>query len=105
MPDWLRKNQALHSSCVAGAVSEEEYLAGLRAAGLEEVSVLDRLVYDESQLQAFIEDELPVDKEALTAAGSGCCGSDACAVSPKDIAKAMAGKVWSAKFTAQKPCC
>jgi hypothetical protein len=35
------------------AISEADYLAGLRAAGLEDVEVRGRLVYDASQLASF----------------------------------------------------
>ena len=39
LPDWVRENKALYTSCVAGAISEKEYLDGLQAAGLENVGV------------------------------------------------------------------
>jgi hypothetical protein len=35
------------------AISEADYLAGLRAAGLEDVEVRGRLVYDESEFASF----------------------------------------------------
>lgn len=98
LPEEIRRNQALYSSCVAGAISEEEYLDGLRQAGLVDVEVRERIVYDAAQLEAFITSELPDSDAALA-----CCGG-----SPGDgmaarIAAALAGKVWSAKFHARKP--
>lgn len=95
LPDWVRKSEALYSSCVAGAISEEEYLAGLKGAGFNEVEVKARLVYDESQLAAFIASE---------ESGVTCCGVES--IGPgvaKMIGAQMKGKVWSAKFFARKP--
>jgi SAM-dependent methyltransferase len=55
LPEWMRQSAELYSSCVAGAISEEDYLAGLRAVGLEEVEVRHRLVYDAAQLLSFLD--------------------------------------------------
>lgn len=80
LPAWVRQSSALYSSCVAGAVSEIEYLEGLRAAGLEDVEVLDRLVYDDAQLRAIVTSEVEEhgDEVAADAAAVlGCCGRDA----------------------------
>ncbi len=88
LPEWLREHAAAYSACIGGAISESEYAAGMAAAGLEEVEVSERLVYDELQLQGIV-------------------GSDFDALGvPKDLlmrgVKDAAGKVWSAKFRAQK---
>jgi SAM-dependent methyltransferase len=89
LPEALRDNVALYSACVAGAVSEEEYVAGLRRAGLADVEVVDRLVYEKEALRAIAEEEL------------GACG---CTAGLLDFAVgAMTGKVWSAAFTARRP--
>jgi hypothetical protein len=62
-PEEIRKSSALYCSCVSGAISEDEYLAGLRAVGLVDVEVRARLVYDADQL------------EGLAGSDSGCgCG-------------------------------
>jgi len=53
LPAELLAVPALYASCVTGAISEEEYLAGLRTAGLVDVDVKDRLVYDVDQLASF----------------------------------------------------
>ena len=58
LPDWVREDADLYSSCIAGAVSEQEYLEGLRAAGLEEVGIDERLVYDVVQLRELLGSEL-----------------------------------------------
>jgi arsenite methyltransferase len=82
-PTALRDNAALYGSCVAGAISEREYLAGLKAAGLADVEVRERLVYEASQLYAMAFSELDEAGAAL--------------------ARGLAGKVWSALFFARKP--
>lgn len=45
LPDALRADMALYASCVAGAVSEAEYLDGLRRAGLVDAAVVARFPY------------------------------------------------------------
>ena len=101
LPDWIRSSKALYSSCVAGAVSEEEYITGLEAAGMTDVEVKERLVYDTTQLRAFIKSEIPGVEEAL----SCCGGAGEPALSDEIVAKiaeAVEGKIWSAKFAARK---
>jgi len=95
LPEELRNIPALHSFCVAGAISEEEYLDGLRHAGMVDVGVKDRLVYDAVQIADF----------AASALGQVCeCGAQI----PLDLllehARTLEGKVWSAKVFARKPC-
>ena len=93
LPEWARQSAALYASCIGGAISEAAYLAGLRAAGLEEVEVHERLVYDGPQLLAL--------------AGTGlertsCCGPIDEKVAA-GAAEALAGKIWSAKVHARRP--
>jgi len=99
LPDWVRRSEALYCSCVAGAISEGEYIGGLKKAGLDNVEVLDRLVYDVSQVSAFVKSEVIPGLEDAT----GCCGDPVSEDNLKQIASSMDGKVWSAKFRAQKP--
>ncbi len=98
LPDEIRNNNGLYNSCVAGAISEEEYLAGLVEAGLYDIQVQERLFFEASQIKAAFDDketgldqffhELtePERQEAI-----------------ERLISQAAGKVWSAKFTAQKP--
>lgn len=58
LPAWLREHEAAYAACVAGAIAEDAYLGGLRDAGLSEVEVSERLVYDESQVRAMIAHDL-----------------------------------------------
>jgi SAM-dependent methyltransferase len=98
LPTEVLKSPILHSSCVAGALSEKDYIAGLEAAGLIEVEVLNRLVYDSDQLESFIGSELSELKES-----SGCCGSSAKGGEwAKKMASDLAGKIWSVKVKARK---
>jgi arsenite methyltransferase len=98
LPEELRSVQALYSACIAGAISEPEYLGGLRAAGLEDVEVRARLVYDAEQLRALAE-EL-----ASEPAGTAACGCIA-NLGPEalELARSVEGKIWSAKIYARKP--
>lgn len=95
LPAEIAGNRRLYSSCLAGAISESAYLEGLRRAGLVEVEVKDRLVYDAAQIEAFIGSEL---KDA----GPGDEGG-----AEKDLAKAWAprleGKIASIQVAARKP--
>ena len=97
LPDWVRESARLYSSCVAGAISEDDYLSGLRAAGLSDVKVVDRFVYDVAQMAGLVESEIPE-----TGCGCGCGPGIDKAVIVKAAAD-LEGKVWSAKITARKP--
>ncbi|MBU0618179.1 MAG: arsenite methyltransferase [Planctomycetes bacterium] len=105
LPDRIKTDKHLYNACVAGALSEEEYLRGLRAAGLEDADVRDRIVYDVSQLEAFIRSDLPEDAPGgdATAASCGCGGTTSNTAIIGDVARAVVGKVWSAKIHARKP--
>jgi arsenite methyltransferase len=93
LPTELLAISALYSSCIAGAISEEEYLQGLREAGLVDVKVLDRLVYDAGQIEGYAEDALG-DAFACTPEISSRAGS---------YARELAGRIWSAKVYGKKP--
>jgi len=99
LPDRLREDRGLYSSCIAGAISETEYLAGLRRAGLAEVEVRERIVYDAAQLEAFVGSELGDGEPG----SCGCGGTMADGSSAAEIAGSIVGKVWSAKVFARKP--
>lgn len=58
LPDWLRRHEAAYAACVAGAISEEAYVSGLREAGLVDVQVSERIVYEQAQVQAMIAHDL-----------------------------------------------
>jgi len=92
MPWWIRRSGRLHSACVAGAISEADYVAGLERAGLAQVEVTERLVYEANQLASLAESEVATANlpswlrrpaTRLLAAAT----------------RRFAGRVWSAKFT------
>jgi len=95
LPSWMRSIPSVYESCVGGAISEAEYLGGLRAAGLEEAEVSERLVYEIDQIANLVLSELPSWwKSAIkTLRLTGPV---------RWLARSVAGKVWSAKFLARK---
>ncbi|MCG3136586.1 MAG: Arsenite methyltransferase [Phycisphaerae bacterium] len=95
LPEWMRNHPRLYSSCVAGAINEQEYLAGLRAAGLIDAEVRDRLVYDATQLTAFITSEL---QDAVS-----CGDSGALPELGREQMEPLVGKIYSALIAARKP--
>jgi arsenite methyltransferase len=95
LPEWARQSAALYASCIGGAISEAAYLDGLRAAGLVDVEVHERLVYDGPQLVALAGTGLE------RTATCSCCGPSDEKVAA-GAAEALAGKIWSAKVHARR---
>jgi SAM-dependent methyltransferase len=89
LPDWLRQSMAAWSACIAGAISEAEYIQGLSDAGLSDVEVTDRLVYDATQLKAILSEDIP--------------GLDLDVAQIEELLQEYSGTAWSAKFVGQKP--
>ena len=95
LPDWARSRTDLFTACVGGAISEADYLQGLEDAGLIDVEVVERVVYDARRIESFLEsEELPVTEDDRVALSREAVN---------DIAESLAGKVWSAKIRARKP--
>lgn len=88
LPDALRKSAAAWSACIAGAITEQEYIQGLRDAGLVDVAVTERLVYDAGQLRAILAEEIP--------------GLDLKGIDITGLLEKHPGVAWSAKFTGRK---
>ncbi|MDP6409739.1 MAG: methyltransferase domain-containing protein [Planctomycetota bacterium] len=89
LPGWARLLPDAYAACVSGAISEERYLAGLRATGLEEVEVTNRLVYTVEQIETLLGDQLerlPVPRMLVR---SGL--------------RSVAGQVWSARIRGRRP--
>ena len=57
----------IYGCIIGGAIGEAEYVAGLERAGLTDVVVEDRLVYDATQLGGLVDSEL--------AQLFSCCGN------------------------------
>ncbi len=88
LPAWIREHTQAYVACVAGAICESDYVAGLRRAGLDDVEVTDRLVYSADQIKGMLAGDfanLGLDPSTLDAG-----------ISEVD------GKVWSAKFTGRR---
>ncbi len=100
LPEELKTDRHLYSSCLTGAIPEADYLGGLRKAGLSDVEVTDRLVYDTEQIEAFIGSEL---KDADENHGACCCsGKKPRTKLAHTWAKKLEGKVASVKVFARK---
>jgi ubiquinone/menaquinone biosynthesis C-methylase UbiE len=97
LPEWIRQSARLYGACIAGAISEKQYLEGLRAAGLEQVEVRERLVCDESQLAAFVRSETIENVEAACYGGTSLSKELA-----DEVIKTIVGKVWSVRVFARK---
>lgn len=91
MPWWIRRSGRLHSACVAGAISESNYVAGLERAGLSQVEVTERLVYEASQIRSLAMSEVATARVPswLRGVADNLVGG---------AASRVAGRVWSAKF-------
>ncbi|HPF71903.1 MAG TPA: methyltransferase domain-containing protein, partial [Candidatus Krumholzibacteria bacterium] len=97
LPEEITANRHLYSSCLAGAISEQAYVDGLRAAGLVDVEVVDRLVYDAAQLVGFIGSELKDER------GCGCSAADLDPAVVRRWAGQLTGRIASVKVRACKP--
>jgi arsenite methyltransferase len=96
---WIaRRSAPLYAACVGGAVSEAQYLTGLRQAGLVNVAVRDRLVYEPSQIVGIIADLLPSSLRAVR-----CCGRNLTQAVLTRLVRWINPQVWSAKFSGEKP--
>jgi len=87
LPETVRADLTAWSSCIAGAISEREYVAGLEAAGFADVRVVSRLPYEAGQVAV------------LAGAPEAACG---CGTASGVGAEDLAGKVRSANFSARK---
>jgi arsenite methyltransferase len=93
LPEELRQSKELYSSCIAGAIPEKAYLQGLRDAGLTDVEVRDRLVYDQDHIKGLVDSETD---------GGGCCGTGSAGDIAGLTSKALKGQIWSANVYARK---
>jgi SAM-dependent methyltransferase len=88
LPSWIRESAAAYAACVAGAIPEAEYVAGLERAGLVDVRVEHRLVYSAAQISGLVGQDL--ERHGLDPAVISGAFDEA------------EGKVWSAYFTGRK---
>jgi SAM-dependent methyltransferase len=97
LPDWVRENEILYSSCVAGAISEAQYINGLCQSGLVDIEVRDRLIYDASMLKGLIQSELS-DTDSSIAELMESIGQQKAA----EVIQQLAGQIWSINVYARK---
>jgi ubiquinone/menaquinone biosynthesis C-methylase UbiE len=88
LPQWLRESAAAYAACVAGAISEADYVRGLERAGLADVRVEHRLVYSAAQIRGLVGEDLER------------YGLDAGAI--RGAFEEIEGKVWSAYFVGRR---
>ena len=88
LPVDVRESARAYAACVAGALSEAQYLKGLTDAGFDQTTVEERLVYTAEQMRAILGNAL---------------SEPASAGVERDVLGALAGTIWSAKFTGAKP--
>ena len=93
LSEAVRNDLRLYSCCVSGAMSEEQYYAGLAQCGLVDISVKKLYELSIEQLGAVLESDRK---------GAPCCGADA-AGDTNAVAEACEGRVWSAAISARKP--
>lgn len=98
MPEWARQSVSLYASCVSGAIPEDEYVGGLRAAGLTEVVVRDRFVYDAETLLGFAGDAQDELLEML-----GKLGLPPTRETALGLARQLEGKIASVRVFGRKP--
>lgn len=86
LPEWIANNIYAWTGCVAGAIKETEYLLGLQEAGLNELAVQTRNVYDKSMIKGFVGNyDFPIE-----------------AVRVDELLDRIAGNIWSAKIYGKK---
>jgi len=87
----VRRSIEAWTSCVAGSLEEEEYLQAIRAAGFEDVRVIDKLTYDKDSIRAMT--------------GSSCVAEpmDEAFSGIWELATKIAGRISSIRVSAVKP--
>jgi arsenite methyltransferase len=98
LPAAVREDLGSCCSCVSGAISQDEYKAGLRRAGLVDIDIQTRIAYSAEQLGALVESELRETSEA------GCCENTLTNIpSLQESIRQCADEVLSARIFARKP--
>ncbi len=97
LPGWLRNSDRLYSSCIAGAISETDYIRGLEEAGLENVEVRERAEYGMEDIKAFVKTSAEIPSEIFEEMGMDR------AKAADHYAETLSGKILSVQFYARKP--
>ncbi|MDH4129258.1 MAG: arsenite methyltransferase [Spirochaetota bacterium] len=88
LPKEVLEIDFLYTSCIAGAISEKDYINAISKAGFKDIKVVSKEVYDESAISSF----------------SKCCSDESDKLKFIDIViDKVSGKISSAKIQASKP--
>lgn len=91
LPEEIRGEIALWTSCIAGAIEENQYLGIMRDAGLVDVEVTSRRYYDEATIRGLLSEVLPGEPDRERAGEMLWRHADA------------VRSIWSAKVVGRKP--
>lgn len=93
LPEWLQLNAQMYFACIAGAISEDDYIKGLERSGFIAIQVSDRLVYDQSMIRGILKANKPFKAGPSSLSQSGL----------DYIIEKVGGHIWSARFRGRKP--
>lgn len=65
LPESLRENVMAWAGCIAGALSEKEYIDTISSAGFKSVRVVESVKYDPADFRGFIEEAFPGQSDAV----------------------------------------
>lgn len=65
LPEELLNSFSAWAGCVAGAITEKDYLAAVAKAGLQDIQVVDRMDYDLSIAKPYLEEYFPGKGDAI----------------------------------------
>jgi SAM-dependent methyltransferase len=100
LSESIRNDLRLYSSCIGGAISDEQYLHGLQRAGLVDAAISKNIVYDAARLRKLMSSDRRACGEDRCCRGDGGAGQPA---PTRDLVDACAGRAWSARISARKP--
>ena len=95
LPAAVLERAAAYAACVAGAISERDYVGGLEAAGMVDVEVTERLIYGADQIEAIVASDVAniTDAEKVEPARAAL----------QEVLRGIEGKVASVRVSGRKP--
>jgi len=57
LPEFVKQSVEAYASCVAGAMLKDDYLAAIKAAGFDEVEILDETVFPTQFVRSMVEND------------------------------------------------
>jgi arsenite methyltransferase len=92
LPEEIKKIPEIYNSCIGGAVSEKKYIEYIKNAGLSNIEIKSKFVYESSTLKGIVISELPE---------TSCCSGNTEQMIDK-ILPQFEGKIASIKVYAEK---